>query len=94
MGILLDVLLCAVIVISLVIGAKAGVVRSLVGFAGSLFALAASAVLSGFLADVVCSLSGQEATAMEYNMIRIIASLVLYVGLQVLVLFAERRLVP
>ena len=49
MGILLDVLLCAVVVISLVIGAKAGVVRSLVGFAGSLFALIASAVLSGFL---------------------------------------------
>ena len=67
MGILLDVLLCAVIVISLVIGAKAGVVRSLVGFAGSLFALIASAVLSGFLADVVCSLSGREATAVEYN---------------------------
>ena len=92
MGILLDVLLCAVVVISLVIGAKAGVVRSLVGFAGSLFALIASAVLSGFLADVVCSLSGREATAVEYNMIRVIASLVLYVGLQVLVFLAGRAL--
>ena len=48
MGILLDLILLGTIVISLLLGVRSGVVRSLVGFAGGLFAMAASAMLSGF----------------------------------------------
>lgn len=94
MGILLDIVLLAVLLTSLVIGMKSGVVRSLVGFAGGLFALAASAVLSGFAADVFCGMVGQShtATPIEYNMIRIIASVILYVVLQFLTYLAARAL--
>ena len=83
MGILLDLILLGTIVISLLLGVRSGVVRSLVGFAGGLFAMAASAMLSGFAADVFCGLVGQshEATPIEYNLIRVIATVILYVGL-------------
>lgn len=94
MGILLDVVLAAVMVVSLLLGIKSGVVRSLVGFAGGIFAMAASAVLSGFAADVLCCMVGEShtATPIEYNMIRIVASVILYVALQFLVYLAARAL--
>lgn len=94
MGILLDLALLATVVISLLLGVRSGVVRSLVGFAGGLFAMAASAMLSGFAADVLCGLVGQshEATPVEYNLIRVIATVILYVGLQFLVFLAGRAL--
>lgn len=94
MGLLLDVVLGAIILASLAIGMKTGVVRSLVGFAGGLFALAASAVLSGFAADVFCGMVGQShaATPIEYNMIRTIAAVILYVALQFLTYLAARAL--
>ena len=73
MGFLLDVVLAAVMVVSLLLGIKSGVVRTLVGFAGGIFAMAASAVLSDFAADVFCGMVGEShaATPIEYNMIRI-----------------------
>ena len=94
MGFLLDVVLAAVMVVSLLLGIKSGVVRTLVGFAGGIFAMAASAVLSDFAADVFCGMVGEShaATPIEYNMIRIVASVILYVALQFLVYLAARAL--
>ena len=55
---------------------------------------AASAELSGFAADVFCGMVGQShaATPIEYNMIRTIAAVILYVALQFLTYLAARAL--
>ena len=94
MGFVLDIILAAVILISLFLGLKQGIVRTAVGFVGGIFALAASAVLSGFAADLFCGMVGQShaATPLEYNFIRIIAAVVLFVALQLLVFLAGRAL--
>ena len=49
MGFVLDIILAAVILISLFLGLKQGIVRTAVGFVGGIFALAASAVDTGLL---------------------------------------------
>mgnify|MGYP005793341253 FL=1 len=94
MGFVLDIILAAVILISPFLGLKQGIVRTAVGFVGGIFALAASAVLSGFAADLFCGMVGQShaATPLEYNFIRIIAAVVLFVALQLLVFPAGRAL--
>ena len=52
---MIDVVLIAVVVLFIIVGFKRGVVRSLVEFVGSLFALVVSAMFSGWIADAICN---------------------------------------
>ena len=94
MGTIIDVVLIAVVVFFIIVGFKRGVVRSLVEFIGSLFALVVSAMFSGWIADSICNIleKNRDFSMWEYAGIRILAVILLFAVLHIVVQLAAKAL--
>lgn len=96
MGTIIDVVLIAVVVLFIIVGFKRGVVRSLVEFIGSLFALVVSAMFSGWIADSICNIleKNRDFSMWEYAGIRILAVILLFAVLHIVVQLAAKHSIP
>lgn len=90
MGLILDAVLAVIVLFFVIAGYRAGLMRTLVEFVGYLFAVAASVVLAGMVTDVLAQLFLQARTPspVEYYFLRVIATAVVFVLLQMLVRIA------
>lgn len=87
MGTILDIILCAIVLCFVIPGFKTGLVRSLVEFIGSIFAIIASIVLANRFVSIVCFylFNTKSAEFLDYWIAKIITMVVLFVLLQLLV---------
>lgn len=94
MGLVLDVIFAAVTLWLIVSGYRAGLVRTLVELIGYVLAVIASVVLTGFVTDVICGffLQSRSPSAAEYYFLRMIATVIVFVLLQMVVRIAASAL--
>lgn len=87
MGLVLDAVFAAIVLCFVVAGYRAGLMRTLVEFVGYLFAVVASVVLAGLVADVLADLflQARAPSPTEYYFLRVIATAIVFVLLQMLV---------
>lgn len=90
MGLVLDAVFAAIILCFIVAGYRAGLMRTLVEFVGYLFAVAASVVLAGLVTDLLSELflQARMPSPTEYYFLRVIATAIVFVLLQMLVRIA------
>ena len=90
MGLIVDAVFAAIVLLFVISGYRAGLMRTLVEFVGYLFAVVASVVLAGLVTDLLSSLFLQARTPspVEYYFLRLIATAVVFVLLQMLVRIA------
>ena len=87
MGLVLDAAFAAIVLCFIVAGYRAGLMRTLVEFVGYLFAVVASVVLAGLVADGLADLflQARSPSPAEYYFLRVIATAIVFVLLQMLV---------
>ena len=90
MGLIVDAVFAAILIGFVFAGYRAGLMRTLVEFVGYLFAVVASVVLAGLATDLLSGLFLQSRvpSPAEYYFLRVVATAVVFVLLQMLVRIA------
>ncbi len=94
LGTILDVVFCVIALCFIISGFRIGLVRSLVGLVGSIFAVAAAIVLSDYLTGAICTylVKLHPVTLFGRAAVKIISIMVIFVILQLLVQMTSRAL--
>lgn len=94
MGTILDIILCVIIICFVFSGLKIGLVRSLVELIGSILAVIAAVTLANRFTDLIYPWiwKAKVTDALDYVVAKVLATIILFVLLQILVRFLATAL--